>query len=76
MQWHINTTEVITPGDAHYQIAQQFIDLNISLTISKLDVAIQTNGGYPTDPNAIQKQAVIYCSLLKYVLDFSQKILQ
>ncbi len=33
MQWHINTTEVITLGDAHYQIAQQFIDLNISLTI-------------------------------------------
>lgn len=37
MQWHITVSEVITPGDDHYQIAQQFIDLNISLTISELD---------------------------------------
>lgn len=26
MQWHINTAEVVTPGDAHYQIAQRFIE--------------------------------------------------
>ncbi|UJR18881.1 hypothetical protein I4U23_022009 [Adineta vaga] len=74
MQWHINTTKVIIPGDEHYQIAQRFIDQNISLTISELDVAIETNGGYPIDPNAIQKQANIYHSLLKYVLYFFPKI--
>jgi GH35 family endo-1,4-beta-xylanase len=74
MQWHINTSEVITPGDDHYQIAQQFLDLNISLTISELDVAIQMKGGYPVDPDAIQKQAIIYRSLLQYVLHFFPKI--
>jgi endo-1,4-beta-xylanase len=74
MQWHINTSEVITPGDEHYQIAQRFIDLNISLTISELDVALNMQEGYPADPDAIQKQAVIYRSLLEYVLHFFPKI--
>ena len=55
MQWHISVSEVITPGDDHYQIAQRFIDLNISLTISELDVAIQTKGAFPLDPNDLEK---------------------
>ncbi len=75
MQWHINTSEVITPGDEHYQIAQRFIDLNVSLSLSELDVTIAMQGVYPSDPDAIQKQAVIYRSLLEYVLHFFPKIL-
>jgi hypothetical protein len=74
MQWHINTSEVIIPGDAHYQIAQRFIDLNISLIISELDVAIPMNAGHPVDPNALEKQAIIYRSLLQYALYFFPKI--
>jgi endo-1,4-beta-xylanase len=74
MQWHINTSEFITPNDAHYQIAQRFIDLNISLIISELDVGIPMNAGQPIDPNALEKQAVIYRSLLQYALYFFPKI--
>ena len=74
MQWHISVSEVITPGDDHYQIAQRFIDLNISLTISELDVAIQTKGAFPLDPNDLEKQATIYRSLLQYVFHFSPHI--
>ena len=74
MQWHINTSEVITLDDEHYQIAQRFIDQNISLTVSEVDVALQMKGGYPADPDAIHKQAVIYRSLLQYVLHFFPKI--
>jgi endo-1,4-beta-xylanase len=74
IQWHIDTSVVITPGDQHYQIAQQFLDLNISLTISELDVAIRMKDGFPVDPDALQKQAVIYRSLLQYVLYFFPKI--
>ena len=75
MQWHINTSEVITPDDEHYQIAQRFIDQNITLTISELDISIQMKGGYPIDFNDIQKQAIIYRSLLQYTLHFFPKIL-
>jgi len=74
IQWHIDTSVVITPGDEHYQIAQQFLDLNITLTISELDVAVALKDGFPVDPDAIQKQAVIYRSLLQYVLYFFPKI--
>jgi endo-1,4-beta-xylanase len=74
MQWHINTSEVITPNDEHYQIAQRFIDLNISLTISELDVAIKMKGAFPLDPNDLQKQAIIYRSLLQYIFHFSPRI--
>jgi endo-1,4-beta-xylanase len=74
MQWHINIAEVVTPGDAHYQIAQRFIDLNISLIISELDVAIPMNAGHPIDPDALEKQATIYRSLLQYALYFYPKI--
>jgi hypothetical protein len=74
MQWHISVSEVITPGDEHYQIARQFIDLNISLTISELDVAINTKGAFPLDRNDLQKQAIIYRSLLQYVFHFFPRI--
>ena len=74
MQWHIDMTEVVTPGDAHYQIAQRFIDLNISLIVSELDIAIPMNQGQPIDPNALEKQANIYRSILQYVLHFFPRI--
>jgi GH35 family endo-1,4-beta-xylanase len=41
MQWHINTSRVITADDQHYQIAQRFIEMN---------------GGYEVDPNAREKK--------------------
>jgi endo-1,4-beta-xylanase len=74
MQWHTNATQIVTPGDEHYQIAQRFIDQNISLIISELDVSIQMNGDESIDPDAIQKEAILYRSLLKYVLYFFPKL--
>jgi len=74
MQWHISTTEVITPGDAHYQIAQQFIDLNLLVAITELDVGMKTNGAYPADPNDFIKQAQIYRSMFQYALHFYPNI--
>ncbi len=73
IQWHISVSEVITPGDEPYQIAQRFIDLNINLTISELDVAIQTQRAFPLDPNDLQKQAIIYRYLLQYVFHIIQR---
>jgi hypothetical protein len=73
LQWHINVSVTVTPGDAYYQSAQQFIDQGLDFMVTELDVAIPTSGGYPDDPKDVQKQGLIYRSLLDYVLHFSPK---
>ena len=49
LQWHINVSMNITPGDGHYQSAQQFIDNKLDIMVTELDVAMQTNGGNPAN---------------------------
>ncbi len=71
LQYHINVSTTITPGDGHYQSAQQFIDNRLDIMVTELDVAIPTNGGYPVNPQDLQTQGVIYQSMLELVLHFS-----
>ena len=73
IQWHINLSTIITPGDTYYQSAQQFIDHQLDLMVTELDVAIPTKGGYPIHSEDLQKQGLIYRSILDYVLHFSPK---
>jgi endo-1,4-beta-xylanase len=43
LQWHINVSIMITPGDAHYQSAQQFIDNKLDIMVTELDVSAETS---------------------------------
>ncbi len=71
LQWHINVSTMINPGDEHYQSAQHFIDNKLDIMVTEFDVAIRTNGIYPVDPADLQKQGLVYLSMLEYVLHFS-----
>jgi endo-1,4-beta-xylanase len=73
IQWHINLSTTITPGDTYYQSAQQFIDHGLDFMVTELDVAVPTKGGYPINPEDLEKQGFIYRSILDYVLNFSPK---
>jgi hypothetical protein len=71
LQWHIGVSTTVTPGDEHYQSAQNFIDQRLDIMVTELDVAIPTTGGYPIDSKDLEKQGLVYRSLLQYVLHFS-----
>ena len=71
LQWHIDVTETITPGDGHYQSAQQFIDNGLDIMVTELDVSVPTDGGYPVNYQDLQTQANVYESMLNYVLHFA-----
>jgi GH35 family endo-1,4-beta-xylanase len=71
LQWHINVSTTIIPGDGHYQSVQQFIDNKLGIMATELDAAVPTNGEYAIDPKDLEKQGLIYRSLLEYVLHFS-----
>jgi endo-1,4-beta-xylanase len=71
LQWHINISTVITPGDGYYQSAQQFVDNKLDFMITELDVPVPTNGGNPINIQDLQTQGSIYRSLLNLALHFS-----
>jgi hypothetical protein len=71
LQWHINVSTTITPGDGYYQSAQQFIDNRLDIMVTELDVPVLTNGGYPINSQDLQTQGDVYHSILDYVLHFS-----
>jgi endo-1,4-beta-xylanase len=71
LQWHIDISTTVTPGDGHYQIAQQFIDNKFDIMVTELDVAVPINGSYPSNFQDLQTQGNIYRSVLEYVLHFS-----
>jgi endo-1,4-beta-xylanase len=71
LQWHINISTTITPGDGYYQSAQQFVDNKLDFMITELDVAVPTNGGNPINIQDLQTQASVYRSLLDLALHFS-----
>ena len=71
LQWHIEVSTNITPGDQHYQSAQQFIDNRFDIMVTELDVSMPTDGGYPINPKDIQTQGVVYRSMLEYALHFA-----
>jgi len=73
IQWHIDVSRNITPGDAHYQSAQQFVDQRLDFMVTELSISIPMKNGKPVNPADIEKQGVVYRSILDYVLHFSPK---
>ena len=71
LQWHIDVSTTITPGDNHYQSAQQFIDNGLDIMVTEFDVAVPTIGGYPNNSQDLETQANVYESMLNYVLHFT-----
>jgi endo-1,4-beta-xylanase len=71
LQYHIDVSTTITPGDGHYQSAQQFIDNRLDIMITELDVRVPTNGACPVNAQDLETQAVVYRSMLELVLHFS-----
>jgi endo-1,4-beta-xylanase len=70
LQWHIDITKTVTPGDDYYRNAQLFIDQGLDLMITELDVAIPIKDGKPINPIDLEKQGLLYRSLLRYALYF------
>jgi endo-1,4-beta-xylanase len=73
LQWHIPVSKTITPGDEHYQSVQQFVDQGLDFMVTELDISIPMKDGKPVNPTDIEKQGVVYRSLLQYVLHFFPK---
>jgi endo-1,4-beta-xylanase len=71
LQWHIQVSMNINPGDGHYQSAQQFIDNRLDIMVTELDVSVPTDGGYPVNLQDLETQGDVYRSMLEYVLHFS-----
>jgi endo-1,4-beta-xylanase len=61
----------VSPGDGHYQSAQQFVDIKFDIMVTELDILVKTNGGYPANSSDLRRQADVYGSLLDYALHFS-----
>ncbi len=64
LQYHISVSNPVTPGDAHYQSAQQFIDNNLDIMIIELDITMSLKDGKPAYPGDVVKQGVVYRQLL------------
>ncbi|UJR19657.1 hypothetical protein I4U23_022792 [Adineta vaga] len=73
MQWHIESSRTVTPGDEHYQSAQQFINNQLSISVTELDISIPTDNGYLIDRSDLYKQAAIYKAILNYAIHFYPK---
>jgi endo-1,4-beta-xylanase len=73
LQWHIDVSNNVTPGDAYYQNAQRFVDQGLDFMVTELDISIPMKDGKPVNPADVEKQGLAYRSLLAYVLHFSPK---
>ncbi|UJR08387.1 hypothetical protein I4U23_012658 [Adineta vaga] len=73
MQWHIDVTKTVTPGDLYYQNAQRFIDQGYDILVTELDISVPMRNGKPINPTDIEKQGALYRSLLQYALHFHPK---
>jgi len=71
LQWHIDISVNVTPGDVHYQSAQQFTDNRLDIMVTELDISIPTDGGYPTNSQDLQTQANAFRAMTTYALHFS-----
>lgn len=74
MQWHIDVRTILKRGDGYYRNAQNFIDQNLKLMITELDVFLETIGGYPVDSKNVYTQGLVYSSIVRYALHFSPHI--
>ena len=70
LQWHIDVTKTVIPGDDYYKNAQRFIDQGLDLMITELDISVPMKNGQPVNPTDLEKQGLLYRSLLRYALYF------
>ncbi|CAF1074648.1 unnamed protein product [Adineta steineri] len=73
LQWHIDFSRSIVRDDGHYQSAPQFINNQLDISVTELDVTIPTNGGYLIDRADPYKQAIVYRAMLEYAIYFYPK---
>lgn len=60
----IDGIETVTPGNSHYQAAQQFVDNKLEIIVTELDVSVPTIVGYPINLQDTETQGDIYHSIL------------
>ena len=70
LQYHVWVSNAVTPGDAHYQSAQQFIDNDLDIKITELDITMPMKDGQPMYPGDIPQQGVVYRQHLQLVFHF------
>ena len=70
LQYHIWVSNPVTPGDDHYQSAQQFIDNDLDIMVTELDITMPVKDGKPVYPGDVEKQGVVYRQLLQFVFHF------
>jgi endo-1,4-beta-xylanase len=70
LQYHIWVANQVTPGDEYYQSAQQFIDNNLDIMVTELDITMPMKDGKPIYPGDIKQQGVVYRQHLQFVLHF------
>lgn len=61
----------VTPGDQLYQTAQRFVDHGLNFTVTELAVSIPMKDGQPVNPADLDRQGLVYCAILRYVLHFA-----
>jgi hypothetical protein len=71
LQWHTRVGLNVTPGDVHYQSAQQFIDNQLDIMVTELDISVPTVGAYPINAQDLQTQGDMYAAMLNYALHFA-----
>ncbi len=70
LQFHIWTSNPVIPGDAAYQSAQQFIDNELDIMVTELDITMPIKDGKPEYPGDVPLQGVVYRELLQFCLHF------
>jgi len=73
LQYHVQVGNSMTPGDEYYQSAQQFIDNNLDIMVTELDISVAMKNGQPVNPNDIIQQGVIYRQHLQFVFHFAAR---
>lgn len=77
MQYHIDAKTSITPGDGHYQYAEEIGKLGLRYMVTELDVAIPVKkmefgepkrGQVPENPADLEAQAKVYEAVTKMAL--------
>ncbi|CAF1115386.1 unnamed protein product [Adineta ricciae] len=71
MQWHINVSTSVAPGDMHYQIAQCFINENVNVMVTELRISVPMRDGSLVNSDDLERQAALFRSMLRYILHFS-----
>jgi endo-1,4-beta-xylanase len=77
LQYHIDCTTKIEPGDGHYNFIEEIRKLGLAYMITELDVAVPVEsksagdpdfGLIPKDPKDLDRQAEVYASVFKMAL--------